>query len=160
MLAPKMQAEDGSSKNQEPDHGVLKRSRQDETRNECINLAGRETLSEFTTVHGRSRSHARSSPASYGLFRQLGPTLYGMCARCRAGRANCEGRLVSTAPMNVLGTVYAVARVLVVRRFRCTSSSDTAAGVTPGTRAACPIVAGRTSFSRCLTSLDNPRTSA
>ncbi len=38
---------------------------------------------------------------------------------------------------------YAAARPLPAsRRFRCTSSSETAAGVTPGMRAACPSVAG------------------
>lgn len=38
--------------------------------------------------------------------------------------------------------------------FKCTSSSDTAAGVTPGTREACPSVCGRWVASFCRTSKD------
>ena len=44
------------------------------------------------------------------------------------------------------------------RRFRCTSSSEIAAGVTPLTRAAWPTVAGRARFSFSSTSADSPRT--
>ncbi len=40
--------------------------------------------------------------------------------------------------------------------FKCTSRMDTAAGVTPATRAACPTVAGRICASFCRTSFDNP----
>ena len=42
------------------------------------------------------------------------------------------------------------------RFFRCTSRIETAAGVTPGTRAAWPSVAGRTSLSRWRTSWESP----
>jgi len=42
------------------------------------------------------------------------------------------------------------------RFFRCTSRIDTAAAVTPGTRAAWPSVAGRTSVSRWRTSWERP----
>ena len=42
--------------------------------------------------------------------------------------------------------------------FRCTSRMDTAAGVTPATRAACPTVAGRICASFCRTSFDSPAT--
>ncbi len=45
-----------------------------------------------------------------------------------------------------------------LRFFRWTSSSVTAAGVTPGTRPACPIVAGRYSARRLRTSCDSPGT--
>src|ERR1700688_3014609 len=44
------------------------------------------------------------------------------------------------------------------RFFRCTSSSETAAGVSPGIRAACPKVSGRTSPSRSRASFDSPPT--
>ena len=43
-----------------------------------------------------------------------------------------------------------------VRFFRCTSRSEMAAGVTPGTRLACPTVAGRASPSFWRTSWDKP----
>src|SRR5690606_38194919 len=45
-------------------------------------------------------------------------------------------------------------------RFRCTSSSETAAGVTPDIRAACPTVAGREVSRRWRTSVDKPATLA
>nr|VFK64213.1 MAG: hypothetical protein BECKUNK1418G_GA0071005_104323 [Candidatus Kentron sp. UNK]VFK71021.1 MAG: hypothetical protein BECKUNK1418H_GA0071006_104723 [Candidatus Kentron sp. UNK] len=41
-----------------------------------------------------------------------------------------------------------------------TDNSDTATGVTPGIRAACPRVAGRTSASRWRTSVESPGTLA
>jgi hypothetical protein len=44
-------------------------------------------------------------------------------------------------------------------RFKCTSKSEIAAGVTPEMRAACPMVSGRWRFSFCCTSADKPRTS-
>src|SRR5580698_5292678 len=44
------------------------------------------------------------------------------------------------------------------RFLRCTSNSDTAAGVSPGMRAACPSVSGRTSQSRWRASFDKPPT--
>src|SRR6185437_3762239 len=43
-------------------------------------------------------------------------------------------------------------------RFKCTSRSDTAAGVTPDSRAAWPRVSGLRALSFCWTSIDNPRT--
>src|ERR1700691_2359550 len=45
-------------------------------------------------------------------------------------------------------------------RRRCTSRIDTAAGVTPGTRAAWPSVAGRTAASCWRTSFDSPASDA
>ena len=45
-------------------------------------------------------------------------------------------------------------------RFRCTSSSEIAAGVMPEMRAAWPIVSGRCWLSFCCTSVDRPRTVA
>ena len=44
------------------------------------------------------------------------------------------------------------------RRFRWTSNSEIAAGVTPGMRAARPTVSGRASCRRWRTSMDSPRT--
>ena len=44
--------------------------------------------------------------------------------------------------------------------LRCTNRMDTAAGVTPATRAACPTVAGRICSSFCRTSLESPATRA
>ena len=44
------------------------------------------------------------------------------------------------------------------RRFRCTSSREIAAGVTPWMRDAWPIVSGRWCASFCRTSIDRPRT--
>src|SRR5438477_5113089 len=43
-------------------------------------------------------------------------------------------------------------------RFRCTSNSEIAAGVTPEMRAAWPMVSGRCWFNFCCTSIESPRT--
>src|SRR5258706_5370720 len=47
-----------------------------------------------------------------------------------------------------------------VARFRCTSRSEMAAGVTPEMRAAWPIVSGRWRASFWRTSFDKPRTAS
>src|SRR5512135_2191577 len=44
-----------------------------------------------------------------------------------------------------------------LRRLRCTSRSEMAAGVTPWMREACPTVSGRWCASFCRTSLESPR---
>jgi hypothetical protein len=51
-------------------------------------------------------------------------------------------------------------RNVLQRRFRCTNSSEIAAGVTPWMRDAWPMVCGRCCASRCCTSFDRPRTPA
>jgi len=56
-----------------------------------------------------------------------------------------------------LAPTYATSRCA---RDRCTSSSETAAGVTPGMRLAWPTVCGRTRSNFCRTSADSPRTAA
>src|SRR5262245_5473130 len=44
------------------------------------------------------------------------------------------------------------------RRFKCTSNSEIAAGVTPAMRDAWPTVSGRCCASFCCTSIERPRT--
>ena len=129
-----------------------------------------QRVEQMVRDHPRGLADRRQVVRPVPLREQLEVRVELVCARsgrrvdaergAACGDARRRSHALVAAVMPTRTRVGAAALAARNPRFRCTSSSEIAAGVTPEMRAAWPIVSGSCAFSFCCTSIDRPRTIA